>query len=118
MLYGTGAKHEVVNSKKHVNGKYNLARVNNIHSALSSYMNPHEGKVFSTKYLDLTLMLFWWLYKHKNYNTNQKVEMLYSIMTDDISDIEIREKVNQVKQEELTRREITLDTKGQFPTKL
>ena len=38
-------------------------------------------------------------------------------MTDDISEIELREKVNQVPQEEIMHREITLDTKGCFPTK-
>ena len=118
ILYGTGVKHEIVPAKKHTNGKFSLASVNSVHLALSAYMSPYKGKVFNTKYLDLTLMLFWWLYKYKDYTTNQKVQMLYAIMTDDISDIDIREKVNQVKQEELMHREITLDTKGEFPTKL
>ena len=43
--------------------------------------------------------------------------MLWDIMNDNISDIELREKVNQVSQSNLMHREITLDTKGQFPTK-
>ena len=118
VLYGTGARHEVVPAKQHKKGKYSLATVNSVHSALDSYMNPHKGKVFNTKYLDLTLMLFWWLQRYKNYTTSQKVDMLYAIMSDDISEIELREKVNQVPQDELMHREITLDTKGQFPTKL
>lgn len=118
VLYGTGAKHEVVNAKQHKRGKYNLATVNSVHSALDSYMDSHRGKVFNTKYLDLTLMLFWWLQRYKNYTTNQKVDMLYAIMTDDISEIELREKVNQVTENELQGREITIDTKGQFPTRL
>lgn len=117
VLYGTGARHEVVNSKQHKRGKYTLATVNSVHSALDSYMDSHRGKVFNTKYLDLTLMLFWWLQRYKSYTTSQKVDMLYAIMTDDISEIELREKVNQVPQEEIMHREITLDTKGCFPTK-
>lgn len=39
-------------------------------------------------------------------------------MNDEIPDIDIREKVNQVTVNELQNREITLDTKGEFPTKL
>ena len=39
-------------------------------------------------------------------------------MNDQIPDIELREKVNQVTLEELQSREITIDTKGQFPTRL
>ena len=54
VLYGTGAKHEVVNAKQHKRGKYNLATVNSVHSALDSYMDSHRGRVFNTKYLDLS----------------------------------------------------------------
>jgi hypothetical protein len=43
--------------------------------------------------------------------------MLWDIMNDNIPDIELREKVNQVPQSELMHREITIDTKGTFPTK-
>ena len=118
VTYGTGAKHEVVKADKHARGKYNLAKVNAVHNALSSYMDRTKGKVFNTKYMDLTLMLFWWLQRYKNYTTQQQVQMLWDIMNDNISDIELREKVNQVSQSNLMHREITLDTKGQFPTKL
>lgn len=118
VTYGTGAKHEVVKADKHARGKYNLAKVNAVHNALSSYMDRTKGKVFNTKYMDLTLMLFWWLQRYKNYTTQHQVQMLWDIMNDNISDIELREKVNQVSQSNLMHREITLDTKGQFPTKL
>lgn len=118
VTYGTGAKHEVVKADKHTRGKYNLARVNAVHNALSSYMDRTKGKVFNTKYMDLTLIFFWWLQKNKKYTTQQQVQMLWDIMNDNISEIELREKVNQVPQEELMNREITIDTKGEFPTRL
>lgn len=118
ITYGTGARHEVVKADKHTNGKYSLAKVNSVHSALSGYMDSKKGKVFNTKYLDLTLMLFWWLQQYKKYTTNQKVEILYAIMTDDISDLAVRERVNQVTEGEIMNREITLDTKNKFPKKL
>jgi hypothetical protein len=118
ILYGTKARHEVVPASQHVNGKYNLAKVNSVHSALSKYMDAKAGKVYTTKYLDLNLMLFWWLFKYREYNTEEKAQALYKIMKDEIPDIELRERVNQVTVEELQNREITLDTKGQFPTRL
>lgn len=118
ILYGTKAKHEVVPASKHTNGKYNLAKVNSVHSALSKYMDVKAGKVYTTKYLDLNLMLFWWLFKYREYSTEEKAQALYKIMNDEIPDIDLREKVNQVTLEELKNREITLDTKGQFSKKL
>lgn len=118
ILYGTKTRHEVVKASRHTNGKYNLAKVNSVHSALLRFMDPKAGKVYTTKYLDLNLMLFWWLFKYRDFTTEEKVKALYSIMNDEIPDINIREKVNQVTLKALQGREITLDTKGQFPTKL
>lgn len=118
VTYGTKARHEIVPAGAHSKGKYNLARVNSVHSSLSRFMDPKAGKVYTTKYLDLNLMLFWWLFKYREFNTEEKAKALYSIMNDQIPDIELREKVNQVTLEELQNREITLDTKGLFPTKL
>ena len=116
-LYGTGAKHKVVKADQHRKGKYSLARVNAVHSALSSYMDSTKGKVFNTKYMDLTLMLFWWLQMNKGLTTQEKVKKLWDIMTDNIPD-EDKAKVNQTRQVDLMNREITMDTKGQFPKKL
>ncbi len=118
VAYGTKAKHEIVQSGKHTNGKYNLAKVNSVHSLLTSYIERYKGRAFTTKYLDLNLMLFWWLFKYKDFSIDDKVEALFSIMNDKIPDIDIREKVNQVTLEKLQNREITIDTKGEFPTKI
>lgn len=118
ILYGTKAKHEVVPASKHTNGKYNLAKVNSVHSSLSKFMDSKAGKVYTTKYLDLNLMLFWWLFKYREYSTEEKTQALFKIMNDEIPDIDLREKVNQVAVNELQNREITIDTKGEFPTKL
>lgn len=105
------AKHEVVPASKHTNGKYNLAKVNSVHSALSKFMDSKAGKVYTTKYLDLNLMLFWWLFKYREYSTEEKAQALFKIMNDEIPDIDLREKVNQVTVNELQNREITLDAK-------
>lgn len=86
-LYGTQTRHEVVPSGKHTNGKYNLAKVNSVHSQLTAYMERYKGRSFTTKYLDLNLMLFWWLFKYREYNVDEKVQALYSIMNDQIPDM-------------------------------
>ena len=112
------AKHEVIPAGQHRKGKYNLAKVDSVHSALSAFMNAGVAKVYTTKYLDLNLMLFWWLFKYRDFTTEEKTQALYNIMIDQIPDIELREKVNQVTLKEIRNREITLDTKGCFPKKL
>lgn len=116
--YGTGVRHETIPSGKHTVKKYNLAKVNSVHSLLSQYMDQQAGRVYTTKYLDINLMLFWWLYKFRDSKTEEKVEMLYHILTDDISDTETRERVNQTTKKDLTERIISIDTKGKFPNKI
>jgi len=81
-------------------------------------MDRFSGRVYTTKYLDLTLMLFWWLFKYKNYSTEEKVQALYKIMVDDIPDLDAKERVDLITESTLVNREISLDTKGQFPKKL
>ena len=46
------------------------------------------------------------------------VQALYNIMNDEIPDLDTRERMNQVTMAELQSREISLDTKGKFPTRL
>lgn len=117
-LYGTGAKHEAINASEYKKRKYNLAKVNSVHSELARFMNNINGKLPATKYLDLYLIFFWWLYKYKDYSTKEKVQMLYNIMTDNITDLEAKARVDQITGKEIYSRELTLDTKGQFPTRV
>ena len=118
IMFGTGVKHQVVPANKHKKSKYNLAKVNSVHSLLTGYMDRFSGRVYTTKYLDLTLMLFWWLFKYKDYSTEQKAQALYKILIDEIPDLDAKERVDLVTMDKIVNREITLDTKGQFPTKL
>ena len=47
----TNEELQQVKADKHARGKYNLAKVNAVHNALSSYMDRTKGKVFNTKYM-------------------------------------------------------------------
>ena len=117
-LYGTGAKHEAIKADEYKKRKYNLAKVNSVHGELARFMNNINGKLPATKYLDLYLIFFWWLYKYKDYSTKEKVQMLYNIMTDNITDLEAKARVDQITGKEIFSRELTLDTKGLFPNKV
>lgn len=118
IMYGTGIKHQVVPAKVHMKSEFNLAKVNSVHSALASYMDRFSGRVYTTKYLDLNLMLFWWLYKYKEFSTEEKAQALYKIMTDDIPDLEAKKRVGLITADKLLHRVIEIDTKGQFPNRL
>lgn len=99
--------HEKVISTKHVNGPYSLARINAIHSILSKYWPKNGENLPSTKYLDLNLMLFWWLEKNKDLSTAQQVEELYAYICSQME--------GQITYEKLKGRDLQLDTKGLIP---
>lgn len=106
-----GIQLEQIESGKHTNGAYNLGRINGLHSNLSSFYPEQAERAPATKYLDLSLMLFWWLTKNSEVSTNDKVYKLYDIMTGkhDIKDADYKS---------ITNRELKLNTKGEFPTKV
>ena len=58
-------EHIVVNSKCHSYGTYSLSRVNALHSSMDRFLGSNEYKP-ATKYLDLYLIMFWWLEKNKD----------------------------------------------------
>ena len=64
----------------------------------------------ATKYLDLNIMLFWWLEKNKDISINEKVEILWGHVKDS-------EKMT-LTYDQLVRRELQLDTKGLIPTRV
>jgi len=100
--------HEQLISELHVKGPYSLARINAIHSNLKAYWPVQRENLPSTKYLDLNLMLFWWLEKNKDLSTQQQIEELYAYITGC--------KGKFITYEQLKTRHLTLDTKGIIPT--
>ena len=58
-------EHIVVNSKCHSYGTYSLSRINALHSSIDRFLGSNEYKP-ATKYLDLYLIMFWWLEKNKD----------------------------------------------------
>lgn len=100
--------HEQLLSKLHVKGPYSLARINALHSNLKAYWPDTKENLPSTKYLDLNLMLFWWLEKNKDLTTQQQIEELYAYIN--------QYKGQFITYEQLKARHLTLDTKGIIPT--
>lgn len=56
-------------------------------------------------------MLMWWLRKHKDLRTNEKVEKLYEIIRDQHITVDTL-------YEKIKGRELQLNTKGYFPSKV
>ena len=102
---------EQIEADKHAKGAFNLGRINALHSDIAKYWPKQEERIPSTKYMDLSLMLMWWLRKHKDLTTNEKVEKLYEIIQDQHITVDtIYEKIKN--------RELQLNTKGYFPNKV
>lgn len=101
--------HVKVPSDKKAVGPYSLARVNAVHSNMTDMWPKDWQNLPATKYLDLNMMLFWWLEKNKNFSINEKVEKLYSYLV---------EHDGMLTYDELVRRELQLDTKGLIPTRV
>ena len=75
-------QHEQIESGKHANGPFNLGRINALHSDISKYWSKDEERTPATKYMDLGLMLLWWLRKNEELTIQEKVDKLYEIVQD------------------------------------
>jgi len=71
---------------------------------LSAYWPEQRENLPSTKYLDLNVILFWWLEKNKGLTTKQQVEELYAYISERGS--------FSITYDKLKSRSLQLDTKG------
>lgn len=102
---------EQIGSGQHSKGAYNLGRINALHSRLSKYWSKQSERLPATKYMDLGLMLFWWLEKNGQLSTKEKVDAIYNIVTDNIG-------ADNINYEQITNRELSINTKGIIPKKV
>ena len=102
---------EQIEADKHSKGAYNLGRINALHSSLSAYYPKSAERAPATKYLDLSLMLFWWLEKNGQLSSADKVDKLYELISDEIN-------ISGTDYKSITSRELILNTKGLFPNKV
>ena len=100
----TSIRHEQVNADAHTKGPFSLARVNALHSQLNRFWPEGSGKLPATKYIDLYLMLFWWLQKQSDKTTDQKVDELFGYVKEQTSPT--------LDYDTLKERQLPLDTKG------
>lgn len=104
-------QHEQIESGKHANGPFNLGRINALHSDISKYWSKDEERTPATKYMDLGLILLWWLRKNKELSIHEKVDKLYEIVQDQHITVDAL-------YEDIKNRELKLNTKGYFPKKV
>ena len=112
-LFATGEhiQHEQIESGKHAKGPFNLGRINALHSDIAKYWSKSEERTPATKYMDLGLILLWWLRKNKELTIHEKVDKLYKIVRDQHITVDAL-------YEDIKNRELKINTKGYFPNKV
>lgn len=100
-------QHEQIISSQHSRGPFSLAHVNAIHSKLAAYWPDNGQRLPATKYLDLNLLLFWWIEKNGHLTAPQKIEELFSYIENRL--------LCTSSYQSLQRRALPLDTKGLIP---
>lgn len=104
-------QHEQIESGKHANGPFSLGRINALHSDIGSYWSRSAERTPATKYMDLSLILLWWLRKNKELTVYEKVDKLYEIIQDQHITVDTL-------YEDIKNRELKINTKGCFPNKV
>ena len=72
--------HEAIPADKHAKGPFNLATVNSKHSKFNATYAKHKENLPATKNLSLWTTFFCWLEANKELTTDQKVELIYSML--------------------------------------
>lgn len=98
---------EQILSSRHARGVFNLGHINSLHSRMSAFWPKEAERDPATKYLDLQLILFWWLEKNKDISINDKVDKLYNYMSEQFYD--------DLTYDRLVHRSLVLDTKNMIP---
>lgn len=106
-----GIQHEQIPSGQHAKGAFNLSRVNAVHSKLAKQIPEDSGRAPATKYLDYNTILFWWLEDNSQLSVTEKVDKLKEI-------ISTPQNLGQLDAKTLSQKELTINTKGLFPTKV
>ena len=73
--------HISINSAEHTHHQYNLARVNSVHGLLDEFISKDKGNQPATKYLDLYLVMFRWLFQRRKLSITEKKNTLYQLVT-------------------------------------
>lgn len=106
-------EHIKVSGGTYTNGAYSLSRVNSLHSSMDKFISKDMESKPATKYLDLYLIMFWWLQKNKDLSQTQSVELLFNIVTGHV-DSNMRANMIPVTIDDLVSRPLPIDTKGFF----
>lgn len=100
-------QHEQIPSSQHSRGPFSLAHINAVHSKLAAYWPDNGQRLPATKYLDLNLLLFWWIEKNGSLTAPEKVEEILGYIENSLLCTD--------SYKALQRRPLPLDTKGLIP---
>ena len=89
----------------------NLEQVQDMQKRINEYYFEDGKRAPSTKYLDLSCMLIWWLEKNKELSVSEKVEELYRIISNNNGLETITRKL-------IRNRELELNTRGNLPKRV
>ncbi len=106
-------EHIKITGGTYTSGAYSLSRVNGLHSAMDKFISKDLESKPATKYLDLYLMMFWWLQKNKDLSQAQISDLLFRIVTGHV-DCHMRANMIPVAICDLVDRPLPIDTKGFF----
>ena len=105
-------KHIQIKSGEYAIGPYSLSRVNNLHGRIKGFVQT-KGNSPATKYLDLYLMMLWWLEKNKDFSSSDLNQKLSQIMTGCVSN-ETRAKMKRITIKDLSTRALPIDLERAF----
>lgn len=100
-------QHEQIEAGKHAKGAFTLGRINGMHSKMSKHYSKDGQRVPATKYLGISLMLFYWLEKNDKLTTAEQVEELFDIVAGNNG-------LAQITRDDIQNKELDINTKG-FP---
>jgi len=103
--------HEPIEAGSHSKGPFNLARINELHSELAGYWSKSARRIPATKYMEIEILMFMWLQKHENLTSDEKVELLYGIVSKQSFSIDST-------YDEIKSKEMNINTNGYFPNKV
>lgn len=101
-------RHVQIKADRHTEGRYNLGKVNGVHSDIERFIPESSESLPATKYLNQYMALFIWRWLHEGLSLDEKVILLKRDLTDGWD-------TYKTSYEIIKARPLDINTKGEFP---